>query len=175
MRSLDFEELRIPLTSIKAGKSEFQFDFIHPGLNAGEGKRFPDVIHVAARITTVGNDFLLDLQVRTQGEFVCDRCGVVFHRGIQGKISTLFTFQPDDPDIVDDDICVLEPGTEAIDLFRDVTDALLLAVPVKVVCKESCKGLCPKCGTNLNEAACQCKTDEIDPRWDALRKFKPDS
>lgn len=174
MRSLDFEELRIPLTSIKTGKSEFEFETRHPDLDLGAGRRFPELIQIAAMITTIGSDFLLDLQVKTQGEFICDRCGALFHQKVQGKVQTLFTFQPADSDVEDDDVCVLESGAKEVDLQRDVTDALVLAVPVKIVCKNTCKGLCTQCGVNLNEATCQCKTDEIDSRWDALRQLKPD-
>jgi uncharacterized protein len=170
-----FEELRIPLTSVKTGKSKFEFETRHPDLDLGAGRRFPEMIRIAALITTVGSDFLLDLQIKTQGEFICDRCGVLFHRNIQGKVQTLFTFQPVDPDVEDDDICVLDPGTKEIELQRDVTDALILAVPVKTICTSTCKGLCPRCGVNLNEATCQCRTNEIDSKWDALRRLKPDN
>jgi len=175
LRSLDFAELRIPLTSIRTGQSEFNFETKNPELEPGVGRRFPDVIRIAAKVTTVGNDFLLDLQVNSLGEFNCDRCGTLFHQKIQGKIHTLFTFQADEADVEDDDVRLLERGTVEIDLQRDVIDALVLAVPAKTICQKSCKGLCPQCGVNLNEVTCQCKTEENDPRWDALRQLKPDN
>lgn len=175
MRSFEFEELRIPLTAIKTGKCEFKFETVLQDIDAGEGRRFPDNIRITARITTVGPDFLLDLRVESEGDFVCDRCGASFRPIIQGGIQTLFTFHPADPDVEDDDVRVLEPGTDEIDLRRDVIDALILAVPAKAVCRESCKGLCPRCGTNLNETDCGCTFEEIDPRWDVLRRLKPDS
>ena len=45
----------------------------------------------------------------------------------------------------------------------------------KDLCKEDCKGLCPKCGCDLNEKECSCTTKEIDPRWAVLKNFKPKS
>ena len=44
----------------------------------------------------------------------------------------------------------------------------MLELPTKVLCKEDCKGLCPKCGKDLNLGSCDCKTKDIDPRWQAL-------
>ncbi|MDP4182686.1 MAG: DUF177 domain-containing protein [Bacillota bacterium] len=50
-------------------------------------------------------------------------------------------------------------------------DNIILNLPVKQVCDESCKGLCPKCGTNLNEGTCDCKEENINPQMEVLRKF----
>ncbi len=48
-----------------------------------------------------------------------------------------------------------------------VTEDIFLALPFKFLCSEDCKGLCVKCGKNLNDGPCSCKSD-TDPRWDAL-------
>ena len=48
---------------------------------------------------------------------------------------------------------------------------VLLASPVKLICREDCKGLCPQCGTNLNNATCNCQQPG-DPRWAALGELK---
>ncbi len=39
-----------------------------------------------------------------------------------------------------------------------------------LLCRPDCAGLCPHCGTNLNDGACDCEEDRTDPRWDALRE-----
>jgi uncharacterized protein len=58
-------------------------------------------------------------------------------------------------------------------LLEDVLrEQLLLAVPIKTVCREECKGLCPHCGKNLNEDGCDCHEELIDPRWDALKQVR---
>jgi uncharacterized protein len=49
---------------------------------------------------------------------------------------------------------------------------MLLAVPIKTVCGDACKGLCPQCGKNLNHGDCQCEPVAEDPRWDALKGLK---
>ena len=58
-------------------------------------------------------------------------------------------------------------------LLEDVLrEQLLLALPLKVTCKEDCKGLCPQCGKNLNQEQCSCSTAAEDPRWAALKDVR---
>jgi uncharacterized protein len=70
------------------------------------------------------------------------------------------------------DIIYLHPETDKIDLSEDVRDYALLALPMKKLCSENCKGLCPKCGKNLNDGPCECRDEKIDPRWEPLQKLK---
>lgn len=51
-------------------------------------------------------------------------------------------------------------------------EQVLLAVPLKVLCREDCKGLCPHCGKNLNEGQCTCAEQVEDPRWSALKQIR---
>jgi uncharacterized protein len=58
-------------------------------------------------------------------------------------------------------------------LLEDVLhEQLLLALPLKVTCREDCKGLCPQCGKNLNQEQCSCSTELEDPRWAALKDVR---
>jgi uncharacterized protein len=58
-------------------------------------------------------------------------------------------------------------------LLEDVLrEQVLLAVPLKVTCREDCKGLCPHCGTNLNQGQCSCAVPLEDPRWSALKEIR---
>ena len=59
-----------------------------------------------------------------------------------------------------------------VDVAEVVREQILLAMPEQVLCSEDCRGLCPKCGGNLNLIDCSCDSDETDPRWSALRNFK---
>jgi uncharacterized protein len=54
-------------------------------------------------------------------------------------------------------------------LLEDVLrEQVLLSLPVRTLCKEDCKGLCPSCGANRNSQACTCEEGQTDPRWEAL-------
>ena len=60
-------------------------------------------------------------------------------------------------------------GMQLEDILRE---QILLALPMQRVCSEECKGICPVCGKNRNETACDCKVENADDRWGALRKLE---
>lgn len=77
-----------------------------------------------------------------------------------------------------EDRIVFEESDEYISLDSDtfnleeyVYEELSLSLPFRVLCSDDCKGLCPKCGTNLNISDCQCDNEYIDPRWAALKEL----
>ena len=60
-------------------------------------------------------------------------------------------------------------GMELEDILRE---QILLALPMQRVCSEACKGICPVCGKNRNEVACDCESEKIDDRWAAFRNLE---
>ncbi|MBR1859940.1 MAG: DUF177 domain-containing protein [Selenomonadaceae bacterium] len=58
-----------------------------------------------------------------------------------------------------------------IDIAEMIRDTVMAAQPIKNLCKEDCKGLCPICGANLNENECNCDRFVVDPRLEALKNF----
>jgi uncharacterized protein len=61
---------------------------------------------------------------------------------------------------------------EGVALEDVVREQVLLAVPLKVICREDCKGLCPHCGKNLNQEQCSCAVEAEEPRWAALKEIR---
>ncbi|OLD18693.1 MAG: hypothetical protein AUI85_04510 [Acidobacteriales bacterium 13_1_40CM_3_55_5] len=61
---------------------------------------------------------------------------------------------------------------EGLLLEDAVREQVLLALPLKVICREDCKGLCPHCGKNLNTEQCSCAEPLEDPRWSALKEIR---
>lgn len=59
-------------------------------------------------------------------------------------------------------------GSEEVDITEDLREAILLNLPHFPLCDESCKGLCPKCGKDLNEGPCGCSESKAGGAWDAL-------
>lgn len=69
-----------------------------------------------------------------------------------------------------EDLKILE-GYE-IDVDEQVYQNLIMNLPLKIVCKDDCKGLCTKCGVNLNTSTCDCKSKgEINPKFEKLLEF----
>ena len=60
-------------------------------------------------------------------------------------------------------------GMELEDILRE---QVLLALPMQRVCRDDCKGICPVCGTNRNETTCDCRIENDDDRWGALRNLE---
>jgi uncharacterized protein len=61
---------------------------------------------------------------------------------------------------------------EVIDLTPIIFEQIMLQIPMKALCNELCKGLCPHCGINLNKANCDCREDIIDERLAVLKNFR---
>lgn len=59
-----------------------------------------------------------------------------------------------------------------IDLSQLAREQILLSLPEQVLCRDDCKGICPTCGSDLNEGECKCGEEDIDPRWAALKDLK---
>jgi uncharacterized protein len=70
----------------------------------------------------------------------------------------------------DEETYELDP--DHLDLEPLVRDALLLELPLAPLCRESCLGLCPTCGSDLNEGPCDCPSPVVDPRWAALNVLR---
>jgi uncharacterized protein len=76
---------------------------------------------------------------------------------------------PDELELSKEDLeeCYYE-GDE-IDLEEILREQIILALPMYPRCSPDCKGLCPVCGVDLNQETCDCRRDEVDPRWAALK------
>lgn len=108
-----------------------------------------------------------------EAHFECDRCVKEFNRRIEKEFHAIYVWdEKDAAEEENDDYHVLAAGANMIDVADEVREYLLLAVPAKVLCQDECKGLCPKCGINWNDAACDCEQNEIDDRWNELKKLK---
>jgi uncharacterized metal-binding protein YceD (DUF177 family) len=62
------------------------------------------------------------------------------------------------------------PDVDRVDVTEELRQTLLLALPIKPLCEDDCRGLCPRCGINLNTGSCDCRQKTIDPRWSGLRE-----
>ena len=72
----------------------------------------------------------------------------------------------------EDDLNVAVFDGEGIELDEVIREEILLALPAAVLCRESCKGLCPICGVDRNLNDCQCESREVDSRWQKLKELQ---
>ena len=122
-------------------------------------------------------------EVRVQGRYTveltapCDRCLVDSRFPLDAGFDLFY--QPASTIARDEEIEIDEGeaqigfydhgGLELEDILRE---QILLALPMQRVCSEDCKGICPVCGKNRNQSACQCSVSTHDDRWGALRKLE---
>jgi uncharacterized protein len=75
-------------------------------------------------------------------------------------------------EVGEDDLATAFYDGDEIDLGHLIMEQFQLSLPMKALCKDDCKGLCPNCGTNLNTGSCDCNAKWEDPRFAALRNLK---
>ena len=119
----------------------------------------------------------LDLSFSYSYTAPCARCLEQVKSWGQNKSGIQFIGQSSDDEVTeetelnDDDMGVCYVENDEIDMEEIVRQEVVFNLPVRMVCSEDCKGLCPECGANLNEGPCKC-TVSADPRWSALNKLK---
>lgn len=97
----------------------------------------------------------------------CDRCGVdtVKKHTVAVEKSLASSIEGEDSDTI-----LLVPDMK-LDLDEFLYSEVIMSLPMKHVCSEMCKGICQKCGKNLNEGDCGCEQKEIDPRLAVLAEL----
>ena len=106
--------------------------------------------------------------IRTTIHGICDRCASSFDREMEVPIDVVLVTELADEDNEDEWVFPLEG--DSADLDDIVRTVFVLNMDSKLLCKEDCKGLCCRCGTNLNEGPCSCQK-ELDPRFAALKQL----
>ena len=99
---------------------------------------------------------------------ICDRCAGEFHRKVEFPIDVCLVTELHNEENEDEWVFPLEG--DSADLDDIVRTVFVLNLDSKLLCKEDCKGLCPKCGKNLNDGPCNCQK-ELDPRFAALEQL----
>jgi len=139
----------------------------------GLDERFPGQVNVDATVEKSGTQVFLSADLRAEAAFVCDRCLTPFHSALKSSYRMYYVTEGERESHVDpSELQIVPPGFSVIDLQEDVRQTVLLSVPLKLLCSEKCKGLCPRCGANWNNETCQCEEEDADPRWEQLQRLK---
>jgi len=168
-RAVDFEERIAP------GVIDFGTDISQIGelKSAGRAQLVPE--HHGKR--ELINDIRIAGGLETRVQLACARCLEPIAQDISRKFDLLYRPQGSDAGKEEMSVTAAEaeigyyqgPGLLLEDLLRE---QVLLAVPLKAICREDCKGLCPHCGQNLNQRQCACTEPQEDPRWAALKDIR---
>ena len=173
--------MRLDLSQVRTGREHYEKVY-DPGMFSADREAFQVVAPVALSFDILKDkeQFHLTGTIRTTLELPCSRCLEPFTSPVDASFD--LRYQPhalntgnDEREIEEDDLSTAFYENDEIDLGQLMREQFYLSVPMKPLCQDDCRGLCPVCGTNLNRGTCACKQDWEDPRLAVLRNLKHES
>ena len=125
-----------------------------------------------------GDVFGVTGRVKARLEVACSRCLEPFEVPVESEFDLRYVPQAENTgegerEIGEDDLATAYYREGMLDLIDLMREQFVLALPMKPLCGEDCRGLCPVCGTNLNNGQCDCSPRWEDPRLAALKSLLP--
>jgi uncharacterized protein len=176
----------IRVRELELSKLEFDENYQPGAIEFGQEFRQVGPLHSQGRAELVVEhrghhqdveDIRLVGKVEVHLEFSCARCLEPVGHEVSRDFDLIYRPLGVDPRADEAAICEAETeigyySGEGLLLEDALREQVLLATPVRALCREGCKGLCPQCGCNLNVVTCQCEPPAKEPRWEALSGIK---
>ena len=148
--------------------------------NEGDTYRVVSPVQLDFDIHKDKEKFRLVGTVRADLELSCSRCLEPFRLPVDAAFDLQYLPAAEmaaqhEKEVADEDLDTSYYLDDQIDLNELMREQFYLALPMKPLCGDDCKGLCPQCGTNRNTGSCDCETGWEDPRLAALRQLKRES
>lgn len=131
---------------------------------SGENINVISPVVVKGRIENAGDNLKVSGLFKSKLKLRCSRCLEYFDYFMEGEFDEELSNKKDNEDTIHFE-------GESIDLSPIIVNNILLNLPIKIVCSNDCKGLCPHCGKNNNIEECQCTQENVDPRLSVLKDF----
>ncbi|MGQ0639472.1 MAG: YceD family protein [Gemmatimonadaceae bacterium] len=133
-----------------------------------------DAVHVTGRLSTAGSGrFYFSGHMSGHVDAQCRRCLAPTAVDVHEALHLLFA-EEGVPEADEPDVYPIPARANTLDLRLAIREQWVLAAPAFALCREDCKGLCPRCGADLNAGPCSCE-GAVDPRWNALRSLRGDA
>ena len=182
MRNLLIRIVDIPETgvSIEGEDSHDIFPILKDLEKAGECQ-FISPVRIRAEVKAVGQVYRVHGAFNTDVQLTCSRCLSEFKKSLKDVFDLTFAQtgldsvdQGDDQDkeLSAEEIEMTYFEGEEIDLKDVLQQQLVMSLSQRPLCKETCKGLCQRCGANLNEGNCRCTKDQINNGFEILKGLK---
>lgn len=140
-------------------------------------------ISTRLRATRVGDMVEVQGHSTTRVKLPCSRCLSALEVPVEANYELTFVKQlppvtveedAEEVELSAEEMGLVEFHGEEIDLREAIQEQVILALPLRALCDEACRGLCPQCGANLNETGCQCPPSEFRNKFSILKEFKPE-
>ena len=170
--------MRIELENLEGGKGDFAHVYRPEDLNpVDERISLTGPASISGKVRLSGHEVFVNGHVETRVQVECDRCLQQVELPVNSDFSLEYITGSDYEssevaELTEAEMSVAVFDGDAIDVDEIVKEQVLLAVPTRMLCREDCKGICPECGVDRNTGECSCVTDDIDPRWAALKNLK---
>ncbi len=145
---------------------------------------FREPLNISVKAFKIRELYEVDGHFETQIRIGCSRCLKDFDTPLASDFALTYTREvPGLMDVLDDDeielkleeIGLLYFRGEEIDLQQGIQEQVLMAIPLQPLCTEDCKGLCPQCGSNLNQNDCGCAQETRSNKFAVLKNLKLDT
>jgi len=158
--------MRLDLDRTPAGQSDLP---VAGDLAPALGDAGPDHVRIQGdlRVDNLEGRVVLRGELQATGPAVCDRCLRDFELSFAVPYE-LVVLRDAGHETEDGETPVVHQRDGELDLTETVREATVLALPQVKLCREDCRGLCARCGADLNEGDCDCEDDDVDPRWEGL-------
>jgi|SRR5687768_14292103 uncharacterized protein len=167
--------MQLDLTRYRQPLSQFSRTFQPDDVaQAGDPYRIVAPVSLDFDIHKDKDRFRLVGETRTELELGCSRCLESFRMPVESRFDLSYLpasemAADEEREVQDEDLGVSYYRDDQIDLDELLREQFYLALPMKPLCVETCRGLCPQCGTNLNDRACGCEAVWEDPRLAPLK------
>ncbi len=146
----------------------------------GDDYAVADPVSLRLRLRADGANCRLVGHVKTRLRLACSRCLESFDVPVNVSVDLMYlphrvNTGDGETEISDEDLSTAFYRDEQIDLGLMVREQFQLSLPMKPLCRDTCRGLCPVCGINLNSERCSCDTSWRDPRLEALAALRSHS
>jgi uncharacterized protein len=159
----------IKIAGLKDGIYRYEFDLDRSVLGFEED--FVSNVKAEIEVKKSYDQFFVEGKCSIERRAECDRCLEEYKLFLKSKFSVLYTYDKTFKNGENEEVVFLEEFEDTINLNNIARETLLLDIPIKLLCKEECKGLCMKCGKNLNMESCNCDTKIIHPEFDKLKQL----
>lgn len=120
---------------------------------------FASPVRIEGKYVTDKGEVYVTSRAETELNLKCDRCLKPIKDTLVFEVDETFALE-DSPKAYEDE--VMRYSSNVVDLDEAIKQSFFLALPIRILCKEDCKGLCPHCGQDLNEGACDCKQTDSE-------------
>jgi uncharacterized protein len=145
-----------------------------PSLVEGVGAEFVAPVRVHAQAQYAGPDVVVRGSATGQVRLGCRRCLATVEVVVDTPLTLVYREDVEPAEAEAAEVYALTARAHALDLEPAVREHVMLAVPRYALCSETCRGLCPVCGANLNETDCGCDVADEDDRWAPLKRLLSD-